>query len=46
VKTYSGHWLAQPAFYDAVARYLERETQGVEAYINELEARNPVSRAP
>jgi uncharacterized protein len=42
VKTYSGHWLREPAFYDAVARYLSRESQGIEAYVNELEARNPV----
>ena len=42
VKTYSGHWLCEPAFYDAVARYLARESQGIEAYVNELEARNPV----
>ncbi len=42
VKTYSGHWLREPAFYDAVARYLARESQGIEAYVNELEARNPV----
>jgi uncharacterized protein len=42
VKTYSGHWLREPAFNDAVARYLARESQGIEAYVNELEARNPV----
>lgn len=42
VKTYSGHWLREPSFYDAVARYLSRESQGIEAYVNELEARNPV----
>lgn len=42
MKTYSGHWLREPAFYDAVARYLERESKGIEAYVNELEARNPV----
>lgn len=42
VKTYSGHWLREPAFYDAVARYLERESKGIEAYVNELEGRNPV----
>ncbi len=42
VKTYSGHWLREPGFYDAVARYLARESQGIEAYVNELEARNPV----
>ena len=42
VKTYSAHWLREPAFQDAVARYLERESNGIEAYVNELEARNPV----
>jgi uncharacterized protein len=42
VKTYSAHWLAEPRFKDAVARYLERESHGIEAYVNELEARNPV----
>jgi len=42
VKTYSGHWLREPRFYDAVARFLERESSGIEAYVNELEARNPV----
>jgi len=42
VKTYSAHWLAEPRFKDAVARYLERETQGIEAYVNELETRSPI----
>jgi uncharacterized protein len=42
VKTYSAHWLTEPRFKDAVARYLERESHGIEAYVNELEARNPV----
>ena len=42
VKTYSAHWLAEPRFKDAVARYLARESQGMEAYVNELESRSPV----
>jgi predicted N-acyltransferase len=41
VKTYSGHWLREPSFYDAVARFLERESRGIEAYVDELESRNP-----
>ena len=40
VTTYSSHWLAHPAFADAVERYLERETGGVEAYIDELNERS------
>lgn len=42
VKTYSAHWLAEPRFKDAVARYLERESRGIEAYVNELEDRSPL----
>jgi uncharacterized protein len=44
VKTYSAHWLAQPQFKDAVARFLERESAGIEAYVNELEDRSPIRR--
>ena len=44
VKTYSAHWLAQPQFKDAVARFLERESAGIEAYVNELEERSPIRR--
>lgn len=39
--TASAHWLAQPRFADAVARFLERESLGVEAYVGELRERNP-----
>ena len=41
VLTYSAHWLAHPAFADAVARFLEREGQGIENYLGELNERNP-----
>lgn len=44
VRTYSSHWLAHPAFSDAVARFLEREGAGVEAYVDELEQRSPFKR--
>jgi len=41
VKTTSAHWLAHPAFADAVARFLEREGQGIGNYLEELEQRSP-----
>lgn len=45
VKTTSAHWLAHPAFADAVERFLEREGAGIESYMNDLERRNPFKRA-
>jgi uncharacterized protein len=41
VVTHSRHWLAQPQFADAVARFLEREGAGVENYMEHLEGRTP-----
>ena len=41
VKTTSAHWLAHPAFADAVERFLEREGEGISSYMEELERRNP-----
>jgi predicted N-acyltransferase len=41
VKTTSAHWLAHPAFADAVERFLEREGAGIENYMDDLERRNP-----
>jgi predicted N-acyltransferase len=40
-KTWSAHWLAHPAFADAVERFLQRERGGVDACIDELNERNP-----
>lgn len=40
-KTWSAHWLAHPAFADAIERFLERESGGIEAYMDELNERNP-----
>lgn len=41
VKTTSAHWLAHPAFSDAVENFLEREGQGIESYMGELSQRTP-----
>jgi predicted N-acyltransferase len=40
-KTWSAHWLAHPAFSDAVERFLEQESGGIAAYMDELDERNP-----
>ena len=41
VRTHSAHWLAHPAFADAVERFLEREGRGIENYLDHLEERSP-----
>ncbi|MES2399349.1 MAG: GNAT family N-acetyltransferase [Pseudomonadota bacterium] len=41
VKTTSAHWLAHPAFADAVERFLEREGAGIENYVDDLGRRSP-----
>ncbi len=51
VKTTSAHWLAHPAFADAVERFLEREGAGIDNYLGDLAQRSPfkvhtVSAAP
>jgi predicted N-acyltransferase len=40
-RTWSAHWLAHPAFADAIERFLERESGGIDDYIDELNDRNP-----
>ncbi|HEX5805430.1 MAG TPA: GNAT family N-acetyltransferase [Macromonas sp.] len=44
VPTHSAHWLAHPAFADAVERFLEQEGQHVAHYLDHLESRNPLKR--
>ncbi|ACR29851.1 GNAT family N-acetyltransferase [Burkholderia glumae] len=39
--TRSAHWLAHPAFADAVGAFLERETGQIHAYMDELREHNP-----
>ena len=45
VKTTSAHWLAHPAFADAVERFLEREGEGIENYMDHLGERSPFKAA-
>jgi predicted N-acyltransferase len=42
--THSWHWLAHPEFRDAVDRFLERETEAIAHYMDELEG--PFRREP
>ena len=44
VKTTSAHWLAHPAFADAVEKFLQREGRGIEGYLEHLEERSPFRR--
>ena len=46
VQTCSYHRLAHPGFADAVERFLERESGGVDAYLDELDERSPLRRGP
>jgi len=39
--TWSAHWLAHPAFSDAVERFLRQEGRGMSAYMDELNERSP-----
>jgi len=42
--TWSNHWIIDPTFNNAVADFLDRERQHVEAYMNELTAHVPYRR--
>ena len=42
VVTHSAHWLAHPAFADAVERFLQREGDGMASYLAHLESRSPL----
>jgi predicted N-acyltransferase len=42
VTTTSAHALSHPAFEDAVRRYLEREGDGLSAYVQDLQQRSPL----
>ncbi|HUL66397.1 MAG TPA: GNAT family N-acetyltransferase [Burkholderiaceae bacterium] len=46
VTTWSAHWLALPQMHAAVARFLARESQGVEHAIEELEEHRAFSESP
>lgn len=44
-RTWSAHWLAHPAFADAIERFLEREQGGIDDYLDELNERTPFRSA-
>ena len=46
VNTPSAHWLAHPAFAEAVSRFLDRETEGVSQYLSHLNERSPFKQNP
>lgn len=46
VTTWSAHWLALPAMQAAVARFLERESAGIEEAVDELEEHRAFKSAP
>lgn len=43
-KTYSGHWMRDPGFHDAVGDFLVAESREVDAEIHYLEKRSPFRR--
>ena len=44
VETCSAHWLRHPAFANAIEKFLERESAGVEHYLDELNERAPFKK--
>lgn len=42
--TWSAHWIADERFAAAIADFLERETEGVDEYLEALEAHTPFKR--
>ena len=44
--THSAHWLANPSFSEAVARFLEREKAGVDNYLDALHQHSPLKKPP
>jgi predicted N-acyltransferase len=43
-KTWSAHWLAHPAFANAIERFLQRENSGIDEYLDELNESTPFRR--
>ena len=46
VQTPSAHWLAQPDFAHAVQRFLDRESEGIAGYVEELDRHSPLRQSP
>ena len=45
VRTTSAHWLAHPSFANAIDRFLAREGEGIDNYLDGLEQRSPFKAA-
>ena len=41
VRTWSAHWLAHPEFASAIRQHVEREAQGIDRYLEELNDNSP-----
>ena len=41
VRTWSAHWLAHPEFASAIRQHVEREAQGMDRYLDELNDSSP-----
>jgi len=46
VETFSAHWVAHREFRRAIADFLDRETRGIAAYVDELNEHSPFRSAP
>ena len=44
--THSAHWLAHPAFSEAVEHFLQRESTGVDHYLEALHQHSPLKKIP
>ena len=44
-RTVSAHWLAHPEFAEAVTRFLRKEANGIEQYVDELSDHSPFKQA-
>lgn len=44
--TWSAHWLAHDAFFDAIGRYLDEEQEHIERYIVAVDEHSPYRRKP
>ncbi len=41
VTTYSAHWLAQPAFFDAIGQYVAQEARHIDRYMRAVDDHSP-----
>ncbi|MFT4564043.1 MAG: putative N-acyltransferase [Gammaproteobacteria bacterium] len=46
VKTWSAHWIADPRFRDAIAEFLERESQHIDHYVDEISSHKAYKQEP